>query len=126
MIDPPYVYAAAVQSVHDGDTLDLDIDLGFRLHSFVPVRLLGCNAAELGTPSGEGARDFLDGLLPPGTRVALASEKPDKYAPRVLATVLLGEHDLAKILIDYQWAAPWDGRGTKPLPPWPRTVKESV
>jgi len=122
VLGAPYIYRARVDSVHDGDTIVAAIDLGFYLTLSVPVRLLGCNAPELGTPAGDGARDFLAGLLAPRTQVLLASEKPDKYAPRVLAKVLFSGFDVAETLIERQWAAPWDGRGVKPLPPWPRTV----
>jgi hypothetical protein len=30
--------------------------------------------------------------------------------------------DVATVMIEQQWAAPWDGNGKQPLPPWPRTV----
>lgn len=121
-VEAPYVYRATVVSVHDADTVVAAIDLGFYLTLTVPVRLLGINAAELGTPSGNGAAAFLTGLLPVGTRILLASEKPDKYAPRVLARLMLAGQDIAETLIAAQWAAAWDGAGIKPLPVWPRTV----
>jgi endonuclease YncB( thermonuclease family) len=108
--------------VHDADTLVASIDLGFYLTLTVPVRLLGINAPELNTPAGKGAAAFLTALLPAGTEILLASEKPDKYAPRVLARVMLDGKDIAETLIAAQWAAAWDGRGIKPLPVWPRTI----
>jgi hypothetical protein len=55
--------------------------------------------------------------------VTLTSVKPDKYGDRMLATIILPDgSDLVTSLIAEEWAAPWSGRGVKPLPPWPRTV----
>ena len=45
--DGLYRYRATCWKVVDGDTLDLDIDMGLRLFSRQRVRLLGLNAAEI-------------------------------------------------------------------------------
>jgi endonuclease YncB( thermonuclease family) len=119
----PYVYNAIVVTVHDGDTLTLGVDLGFDLRDTVPFRLLGCNARELSQEGGPEARDHLAALLPPFARVKIASVKPDKFGGRYDAAVLLADGtDVVAQLVDQQWAAAWDGTGTKPVPPWPRTV----
>lgn len=124
----PFTYNATVLSVHDGDTIDVDVDHGFYVHQNpVPVRLLGCNAAELGTPGGDAARDNLVALLPAGTPIVLQTAKPDKFAPRWDAAVMYRGsdgrfHELVDDLIAQQWASAWDGKGEKPVPPWPRTV----
>lgn len=47
MNGPAYEYRATVKRVVDGDTLDLDIDLGFELRAVTRVRLLGVNAPEV-------------------------------------------------------------------------------
>lgn len=44
---PSYDYAAVVKRIIDGDTLDLDIDVGFEIHAAVRVRLLGVNTPEI-------------------------------------------------------------------------------
>jgi endonuclease YncB( thermonuclease family) len=94
-------------------------------------RLLGCNARELAEPGGVEARDHLAGLVldvgvPVGLGrrgVVLTSVKRDKYGGRYDAAVTLPDgSDLVAGLIAGQWAAPWDGRGPRPVPPWPRTV----
>ena len=41
-----YTYKATVLRVVDGDTLDLDFDLGLRTHCHTRVRLLGVNTPE--------------------------------------------------------------------------------
>lgn len=114
---------AIVVRVIDGDTVVLDVDLGFdvwqRSQSF---RLLGCNAREHDAPGGQEAVANLVELLPAGTEVTLTSIKPDKYGGRYDALIILPDgRDLTQLLIRAQWAAGWNGAGTKPVPPWPRT-----
>jgi micrococcal nuclease len=121
-----YIYNAKVVAVHDGDTMTLDVDLGFFAHIVQPFRLLGCNARELSQPGGSEARSHLAALLPAGTPVQIQSVKPDKFGGRYDAQVTLTDGtDLVSQLIAQQWAAAWDGQGTKTVPPWPRTVTEA-
>ena len=44
---PSYEYRARVRRVIDGDTLDMDIDLGFEVVLASRVRLLGINTPEV-------------------------------------------------------------------------------
>lgn len=125
-VPAPFTYNARVVSVHDGDTVNMIIDRGFfdylgSVEHPIPVRILGINAIELGQPGGNEARDNLAVLLPVGSPVVLTSAKPDKYAPRWDAAVETPTiPDLAAYLIANNWAAPYDGSGPKPVPPWPR------
>lgn len=45
---------AIVQSVHDGDTLVVSLDLGFDTSTVHPLRVFGVNAPELKNPDGSG------------------------------------------------------------------------
>ena len=118
-----YTYNAMVVAVHDGDTITASIDLGFHVMLFQQqVRLLGCNARELSEPGGLEARDNLRALLPsaPAT-VTIRTVRPDKFGGRYDAQITLPDGtDLVSKLIADGWAAPWDGTGSKPVPPWPR------
>jgi endonuclease YncB( thermonuclease family) len=120
---PAYRYAAVCTGVHDGDTVELAVDLGF--HVWVrgqAFRLLDCNARELTEPGGLEARDHLAALLL-ALAVTVSSVKPDKYGGRFLARVTMPDgSDLVGGLIAAQWAGPWNGKGVKPVPPWPREV----
>uniref|UniRef100_A0AAU3I7W5 TNase-like domain-containing protein n=1 Tax=Streptomyces sp. NBC_01393 TaxID=2903851 RepID=A0AAU3I7W5_9ACTN len=125
-----YEYNAIVTDVHDGDTVTVDLDLGVDTwkHAF-HVRLLGGNARELKDPGGAEAHANLSALLPLGSRVVVLSHKtghdiePDKYGGRYLASITLPDgRDLATLLVEQQWLAPWDGKGARPLPPWPRKI----
>lgn len=118
---------ADVVRVIDADTVELDVisDIGFgdsisRRRSF---RLYGINTRELDEPGGLEAFEYVKSLLPVGMRLTLRSVKVDKYGGRYDATLLDDQgRDLSSVLITGQWAAPWNGRGPKPVPPWPRTL----
>lgn len=120
-----YQYNAVVTAVHDGDTFTADIDLGFYVHTIQHIRLAGLNAIELKDPGGAEALANLSTIILNRT-VILNTVKIDKFGGRYDAVV--SEPDprlgvtLNQWLIDNQWAAAWDGKGTKPVPPWPRTV----
>jgi micrococcal nuclease len=53
MSDPRYHYRCRLLSVVDGDTLDLEIDLGFHMRKTERVRLAGVNTPELRGRSAE-------------------------------------------------------------------------
>lgn len=128
-------HAATVRSVHDGDSIRCDIEVGTLMLADEqlavitknrPVRLAGCNAWELATPAGKAARDNLAALLPVGTVVTLTGVTGYKYgqSAEVVAGVTVNGVDLVAQLIAAQWAAPYDGVGkmTDHVPKWPRTV----
>jgi micrococcal nuclease len=91
-----YNYAATAMSVIDGDTVRLDIDLGFGITSRQVVRLMGINAPELhGQPDpepGRAAKAFLEGVLYVGAKVRVNTfkDKREKYG-RLLAAIWIGE-----------------------------------
>lgn len=123
-----FAYNAVVVKVVDGDTVNVIVDRGMydyagSVEHPIPVRVAGCNARELSEPGGPEARDAVEALLPPGTQVVLHTVKPDKYAPRWDAYIETATvPDLTTELVAQQWAAAWNGTGTAPVPPWPRTV----
>lgn len=61
---PAYRYRARVTRVVDGDTVIVDVDLGWKTWQLAQaVRLFGIDAPEMSTREGPGAADFLEGLL---------------------------------------------------------------
>lgn len=116
--------AAYITRVIDGDTVDVDIDVGWDVWvRNQSLRLAGCNAREHSQAGGPEAAANLAQLLPAGTQVTLTSIKPDKFGGRYDAVIKLPDgRDLTLLLIAQQWAAAWNGQGVKPVPPWPRTV----
>lgn len=115
-----YDYRATVVRVIDGDTVIVDVDLGFYMVARMSCRLTGINARELHDAGGAAARDYLAGLLPVGISALVSSVKPDKYAGRFDGIV----YNDVPVSVNAQmitagYAASWDGHGTAPVPPWP-------
>ena len=119
MTGPLYTYRAVVTAIHDGDSLHLAVSLGFHLTVDVTCRLHGVNARELADLGGLEARDHLAALCPPGSTVLFRSLGPDKYGRWLGVLELPDGRDVATEMIRAGMAAPYDGRGTKPVPPWP-------
>jgi endonuclease YncB( thermonuclease family) len=80
-------YRAVVETVHDGDTIDCEADLGFDETRYLRVRVWGINAPELKTQEGKDARDYAKTLLTQGMSVVLYSHGWDKYGGRVDAEI---------------------------------------
>lgn len=74
-----YSYRAKVLNVHDGDTVRLLIDLGFRIAYEADVRLLELWAPELNTPEGKVSQQALAKLIPPGTEVFVNTYKKKSF-----------------------------------------------
>jgi micrococcal nuclease len=86
-----------INRVIDGDTVDLDIDLGFGITLSHRVRLKGINAAETRTldleekQAGINARLWLEKELSKPGEWVIETTKEDKYG-RILGTLyLVGE-----------------------------------
>ncbi len=117
-------YGAQVARVIDGDTVVLDVDLGFGVwQRDQHFRLHGCNAREHAQAGGAEALANLQSLLPVGSSVTVTSVKPDKFGGRYDALITLPDgRDLTQVLVASGWAAAWNGEGHKPVPAWPRQV----
>ncbi len=78
-----FQYSARVLRVVDGDTLRLDLDLGFKVHIEEIVRLARINAPENAEWTAKGlqdpARNYIEQNTPPGSSVVADISKPDKY-----------------------------------------------
>lgn len=115
-----YEYKATVLRVVDGDTVDIEIDLGFTVSVRQRVRLQGLNAAEHNTSAGVEAKKYLEALLPVGKDVLVKSSKPgggDKYG-RYLAEITPADASgsVNDSLVASGHAVIWDGQGAKPVP----------
>lgn len=107
---PVYTYRATVRRVIDGDTLVVDIDLGFNLlRTHETLRLNGIDTKE--KELGSAAKAAVSQLCPFGEPIILTTikDRKDKYG-RYLAVVTLSDgSDLAKVLIDRDLAVPYSG-----------------
>ena len=94
----PYTYKAEVISIYDGDTMLLQIDLGFDIKHRITVRLARINAPEVRGESrleGFESRDFLidkifgeEGSVDNSVIVKTYKDRKEKYG-RYLAEVYL-------------------------------------
>lgn len=109
-----YEYRATVVRVLDGDTLDLDVDLGLRVHVQARVRLQGINAPELRAvgEDGERSRAHLLELTPLGSPVIIRTikDRTEKYG-RWLAVVWALESggSVNQRMVDEGYAVDYDG-----------------
>lgn len=115
-----WIVPATVTRVVDGDTLEVGADLGWNLTLRVSVRLAGINAIEHNMPGGREATQHLATIAPPGTTVTLTSLGMDKYGGRSDGRIVRGDGvDVAARMVTDGYAAVWDGKGPRPVPPWP-------
>lgn len=104
-----YHYKATVVRVIDGDTLEVDIDLGFNTTlKKEKLRLLGIDTPELRSKNlservhAQEAKQFVERYCPPGSLIYLRTEKDKKgkYG-RYLAHVTLSTGlDLVDMLVE--------------------------
>lgn len=99
-----YIYAAIVNRVVDGDTLDLTVDLGFNIKKDMRVRLHGVDTPEVygvkktseEYQKGKAASEFvIQWLAVLNNKVVIQThkDKQGKYG-RYLATVINPSNDL--------------------------------
>ena len=81
----PYVYHASLVAVVDGDTLEIELDVGFSITIRETVRLELINAPELDTAAGKKARDFIARKLK-GSNLVVETKKKGKFG-RLIAKV---------------------------------------
>ncbi len=98
-----FTFQAPVERVVDGDTLIVNVDLGFDTGVRQYLRLRGINCPELDTPEGKRAKAFVEKELGKARRIILTSSRSDKY-DRYLADVFIestnGERYLNQALLD--------------------------
>lgn len=113
-----YEYRATVLAIHDGDTITVDVDLGFGIRfEEMHLRLLGLNAPELNTTAGKLSQSYLVSIMPLGSTITIQTEKDkqEKYG-RYLATLISDKWgNINQALITNGYAKAWDGKGARPV-----------
>lgn len=99
-----YKYSATVIKVIDGDTVDLNIDLGFKLRFQLRGRFTGINA-----PEGKQTEtaSWLREQLPVGKTVIVETKKTQEKYGRWLVTVFLDDKNLNLELVENGLAIPY-------------------
>ena len=105
-----YQYEAEVLRVIDGDTLDLFIDLGFKVGFNTRIRMIGIDTPEKWHPYGKVVKAYLQQILE-GNKIMLDVTKKDKYG-RYLGVVYLNKGDEQSVndkLIEINMAKAYHG-----------------
>src|SRR3954451_1808861 len=93
MSNSKWIVPAQVVEIVDGDTVRLDLDLGWHITYRIRVRIVGINAPEMKTPAGVAAKQFAATLLKPGDQVTFSSGSLDKWG-RPLGEIIYGPDNL--------------------------------
>jgi micrococcal nuclease len=94
-----FTYNATLERVIDGDTIDVTLDLGFKIYSKQRIRLARINAPEMKTQEGEEAKTSLVRILPVGTELIISTKKTDIYG-RYIGEVTLNDINLNDRLVE--------------------------
>jgi micrococcal nuclease len=114
----PYTYKAIVVRVVDGDTVDVDIDLGFGVwFSNQRIRLLGVDTPECRTRDltekkfGLLAKSIVEGFCPVGKDILLQTELDDKGKfGRILGIILSDDVNVNEYLVENHYAVAYEGQ----------------
>jgi micrococcal nuclease len=105
-----YKYWARVIRWVDGDTVELDVDLGFFVHTRPICRLLGVNTPEKGQPGWAEATAWCRLRAPAGTSVIIRSRLPEDKYGRPLVDLMVDGWWLNAGLLSEGLAVPYNGR----------------
>jgi len=116
-----YIYEAKVLSIHDGDTISVEIDLGFQMRFTDKIRFYGVNAPELkirnenkklvSNPQGQITLQAIQSLIKVGDIIIIETIKDnkEKYG-RYLANIYVTDKDkqifVNQYLLDNELAVP--------------------
>lgn len=109
-----YEYSAKVTKIVDGDTIDVDIDLGFGVTLKQRVRLNGIDAPETRTKNKEEkelglkAKRITEEYIRGAKIIVIRTYKDDMYG-RILADVIADGINVNQKLIDEGFAVAYDG-----------------
>lgn len=96
-----YEYKAVVLKIVDGDTVDVEIDLGLDVKIKTRLRLYGINAPERFTEEGKKVIERLESLIPAGTEIFVKTikDKKEKYG-RYLGIIYAGDLCINDLLVN--------------------------
>lgn len=110
MLTVPFIYSAKVCNVVDGDTVDLEVSIGFHIFTKQRFRLLGVNTPELKSKDpiehskAVKAKEFTASKLPIGKEILVQTikskggDKDDSFG-RFLCTIYLDGNNFNESLI---------------------------
>ena len=117
-----YEYNCKIRRVVDGDTIDLDIDLGFGhwIHG-ERIRLFGVDCPECRSrdktekAAGLAAKDFVSRLLHDGGTYTLTTKEKGKFG-RYLGVIMLSDRtSVNAALVSERLAVPYHGQSKQEI-----------
>jgi micrococcal nuclease len=100
-------YFGEVIRVIDGDTLEAKVELWPTISATVSVRLKGVDAPELTRPEcapealgAKAAKEAMDEVLQPGTRIRLEAVEEDSFSGRVVADAFRQGDERGRTLVE--------------------------
>lgn len=110
MKDSLHVFLAEVVNVVDGDTIDCEIDLGFRIAIKQRIRLAGIDTPERKQDGFQKAKEYLNRRIL-GKSVILKVSSRSKWG-YYLGEIFLDDKNINQELVSEGYAIEYDG-GTK-------------
>lgn len=119
-MNTPYFYYAKVLSVYDGDTMTLQVDLGFNMSFKTSCRLMGIDTAEMKSKEegvkklATASRDFVRSIALDKT-ILIKTYKDDKYGRILVDAWMLNDKweaspkTISQMMIDLGFAKAYDG-----------------
>ena len=105
-----FTYRAKVYNVVDGDTIDVEIDLGFKIYTRQRIRLNRIDTPERGELAYTEATNRLKELIL-DKEITLVTTKISKWG-YYLGDIYIDDQDINQIMLTEKLARPYSG-GTK-------------
>lgn len=102
-----FEYQAKVVNVVDGDTVDVEVDLGFKIYTKQRLRLAHIDTPERSQENYSTAKKFVQDITL-GKTVSIKTTKPSKWG-YYLAEVYIEDRNLAEMLIAANLAKKYEG-----------------
>jgi endonuclease YncB( thermonuclease family) len=108
------LYPAVVERVKDGDTIELKSDTNLYDLKF-SVRIYGIDTPELKSKyvceqkMAKKSKEYIESLLPEGTKIYLKNPKHDKFGGRILADIKIKDGLISELLIKKKLAIEYYG-----------------
>ena len=102
-----YEYVGAVTNVVDGDTVDVTVDLGFKVTTAQRLRLAGVDTPERNQAGFNEAKAFTESMIG-GKLVTIKTHKVSKFG-YYLADITIDGKNLSQELIAAGHGRPYDG-----------------
>lgn len=92
----PYIYRVTILKIVDGDTFDVNIDLGFKAHIEERVRLAAVDAPPIDEDGGKEAFEYVREQMAKAKTVVVRTGKEDKHGRYVMHVFYSLEEDANK------------------------------